>query len=69
MLEDQQNSLIPFGGAGLFYRLIPRLELGAQYVMHGALYDDTEIDALKKPGGQLVVEYDLLIEKLAGSGC
>lgn len=53
-IEDQQNNLIPFGGAGLFYRLIPQLELGAQYVMHGALYDDTEIDALKKPGGQIV---------------
>lgn len=54
VLEDQQNTLIPFGGAGLFWRAISQLELGAQYVMHGALYDDTEIDALKKAGGQLV---------------
>ena len=53
-IEDQQNTLIPFGGAGLFYRLIPQLELGAQYIMHGPLFDDAEIDALKKAGGQIV---------------
>jgi hypothetical protein len=54
VLEDQQKTLIPFGGIGMSYRLFEPLEVGVQYVMHGALYDDTEIDALKKPGGQLV---------------
>jgi len=54
VLEDQQETLVPFGGAGLFYRVARPLELGAQLNLHGPLYDDSGLDELTRAGGQLV---------------
>lgn len=52
-LQDQQRELIPFGWLSLGYALLPTLDLGAQFYLHGPLYRDSELAALKHPGGQL----------------
>ncbi|SEQ82716.1 Protein of unknown function [Solimonas aquatica] len=52
-LQDQQRQFIPFGWASLGYQLLARLELGAQFYLHGPLYSDSELAALRRPGGQL----------------
>lgn len=54
LLPEQQRRVIPFGGAGLFYRVAPRLELGTQLALHAPLYRDSALDALDQPGLQLV---------------
>ncbi|HSW14114.1 MAG TPA: DUF3187 family protein [Solimonas sp.] len=54
VLEDQQETLVPFGGAGLFFRAWRQVELGTQFNLHGPLYDDSELDELSRAGGQLV---------------
>lgn len=53
VLEDQQETLVPFGGVGAYYRLLRQLELGAQLYAHGPLYDDSELDQLSRAGLQL----------------
>lgn len=50
LLGDLQNRVIPFGGAGLAYRLLPSLQVLAQLYAHGPLYHDTGINALQRPG-------------------
>jgi hypothetical protein len=54
VLKDQQRSFIPYAGTGLFYRVLPALQLGAQFLLHAPLYQDSALDALDQPGGQLV---------------
>lgn len=53
VLASLQNAVIPFGGVGLDVRLLPRLQALVQLYAHAPLYDDTEIDALERPGVQL----------------
>lgn len=53
VLARLQNDVIPFGGAGLAWRLLSSLQAIAQLYAHGPLYDHTEIDALQRPGLQL----------------
>jgi len=52
-LEDQQKTFIPFGWASIGYALTQRLDAGLQLYLHGALYDDSDLDALARTGGQL----------------
>jgi hypothetical protein len=52
-LQDQVNELVPFGWLSLAYGLTERLDAGAQFYLHGALYDDSALEALERPGGVL----------------
>lgn len=54
-LEAQQRELIPFGWASIGYAFTERWALGAQFTLHGALYKDSDLDALSQAGGQLGV--------------
>lgn len=53
-LEEQQETLVPFGWLSLGYALTPSLEAGVQFYGHGPLYDDSELEALSRAGGQIV---------------
>lgn len=55
VLGDIQSTLIPFAGLGLGYRLLPALEALVQLQLHAPLYDDTELDALQRPGLPLTI--------------
>ncbi len=55
VLEDLQNEVLPFGAVGLDARLLPALKGFVQLYAHGPLYDDTDIQALKRPGLQLTL--------------
>lgn len=55
VLPDQQRRAALFGGAGLGYRLTPALELRSQVYAHTALYRDSNLDGLRKPGLQLTL--------------
>ncbi len=55
VLEDQQNTVVPFGAAGLDVRLLPSLQALVQLYAHGPLYDDSDINALESAGLQLSI--------------
>lgn len=55
VLADLQNTVIPFGGVGLDVRLLSQLQALVQLYAHAPLYDDSETDALKRPGVQLTL--------------
>lgn len=52
-LDDRQKNFIPFGWLALGYALTPALDAGAQFYLHAPLYNDSDLDALSRPGGQL----------------
>ena len=52
-LDDRQRHFIPFGWASLGYAITPALGVGAQFYLHAPLYDDSDLDALSRAGGQL----------------
>ncbi|MES2488403.1 MAG: DUF3187 family protein [Pseudomonadota bacterium] len=52
-LKDQQRNAAVFGGVGLGYFVTQNLELRSQLYAHSALYKNTDLDGLKKPGMQL----------------
>jgi hypothetical protein len=54
LLEGQQKLVVPIGGAGLTWHALNDLDLGVQVDAHGPLYSDSELDALTRPGVQLV---------------
>lgn len=53
VLPEYQEQLVGFGGLGVGYRLFRPLAVIAQFYAHTPLYSGTELDALKRPGGQL----------------
>lgn len=53
VLEDQQETLVPFGSIGGFLRATQKIELGVQLYGHGALYKDSELDQLSRNGLQI----------------
>ncbi len=53
-LEAAQRSVVPFGWVSLGYALTPRVDAGVQLYGHGALHDGSRLDALRRPGGQVV---------------
>jgi len=53
-LQDQQRTVLPFGWLSLGYALTARIDAGAQFYLHAPLYDDSDLDGLSRPGGQLV---------------
>lgn len=55
ILPEQQEQLVGLAGVGVGYRVFRRVALAAQVYGHTALYHDSEINALTRPGGQLVV--------------
>jgi hypothetical protein len=54
-LPDQQRSVAAFGGVGLGYFVTQKFELRSQLYAHTALYKNTDLDGLKKPGLQLTL--------------
>lgn len=52
-LESQQKNYAVFGGAGLAYHFIPRLQAFVQLYSHTALYDNSALDAFTQPGLQI----------------
>ncbi len=52
-MEDQVKPVVPFGWLSLAYALTERLDAGAQFYLHGPLYDDSNIEALERAGGVL----------------
>ncbi len=52
VLEDQQETLVPFGSAGAFLRATQKIELGVQLYAHGPLYKDSDLDQLSRNGLQ-----------------
>ena len=44
---------MPFGWVSLAYGLTERLDAGVQFYAHGPLYDDSNLNALSRAGGQL----------------
>lgn len=54
-LQDQQRSVAAFGGVGLGYFLTQNFEVRSQLYGHSALYKNTELPGLKKPGLQLTL--------------
>ena len=54
-LPGLQRRAAVFGGAGLGYRLTQNFELRSQLYAHSALYQDTGLSGLKKPGLQLTL--------------
>lgn len=55
LLGELQRRLVPFGGLGFGYTVTPALEVIGQLYLHGPLFEDTEIDALERPGAQLTL--------------
>jgi hypothetical protein len=55
VLPQQQKTVAVFGGAGMGYRLTSAFELRSQLYAHSALYKNTDLDGLKKPGLQLTL--------------
>ena len=53
VLRDQQRNAAIFGGTGVGYQLTTALQLRGQIYAHSALYRDSELDGLRKPGLQL----------------
>lgn len=54
-LADQQRSAAIFGGAGLGYFVTQNFELRSQLYAHSALFKNSDLDGLKKPGLQLTL--------------
>ncbi|WP_161554190.1 DUF3187 family protein [Stenotrophobium rhamnosiphilum] len=54
-LKDQQRNAAIFGGVGLGYFVTQNFELRSQLYAHSALYKNSELDSLKKPGLQLTM--------------
>ena len=54
LLPAQQEQLVGLLGLGAGYRAFRRVALMAQFYGHTALYRDSELNALTRPGGQLV---------------
>lgn len=52
VLEDLHNGVVPFGAVGFDLRLLRTLKGLVQLYAHGPLYDDTDVDALERPGLQ-----------------
>lgn len=50
-----QNTVIPFGGAGLAVQVVERFEILAQLEAHAPLFDHTEMDALSRAGLQFTL--------------
>jgi hypothetical protein len=48
VIADQQNSVVPFGGAGLAARFAERWSLLGQLYTHGKLYDDSALDPFRE---------------------
>jgi hypothetical protein len=48
LIADQQNSVVPFGGAGLAARFAEHWSLLGQLYAHGKLYDDSDLDAFRE---------------------
>lgn len=55
VLSSLQRRWAAFAGGGLGYHLTPALELRSQVYAHTALFQDTELSGLKKPGLQLTL--------------
>ena len=55
VLSAQQQIAVGFGGAGLGYHLTNDLEVLGQLYAHSALYKDSDLDGLKRPGLQLTL--------------
>lgn len=53
VLKDQQRSAAVFGGIGLGYFITQNLELRSQLYAHSALFKNSELEGLKRPGLQL----------------
>ena len=54
VLSAQQEQLVGLAGVGVGFRVVRRVALVAQVYGHTKLYRDSEINALSRPGGQLV---------------
>lgn len=54
VLGEQRQTVVPLGGAGVSWRVLQQVDLAAQANAHGPLYSDSELDALSRPGVQLV---------------
>ncbi len=54
-LPNQQRNVAVFGGAGLGYFLTQNFELRSQLYAHSALFKNTDLSGLKKPGLQLTL--------------
>ena len=48
VIPDQQNSVVPFGGAGLAARFAERWSLLGQLYAHGKLYDGSALDPFRE---------------------
>jgi hypothetical protein len=55
VLPSLQRTPVAFGGAGLGYHLTTSLDVFSQLYAHSALYEDSDLDGLRKPGLQLTV--------------
>ena len=55
VLPSLQRTALVFGGAGLGYHLTENLQVLGQLYGHSALYKDSELDGLRKPGLQLTL--------------
>lgn len=55
MPHSMQNTVIPFGAVGLGAQVFSSFRILTQFYLHAPLFDDTEIDALKRPGLQFVL--------------
>lgn len=55
VLSALQKTYAAFGGAGLSYDITRNLQAFTQLYAHSALYDNTDLDGLRKPGLQLAV--------------
>jgi hypothetical protein len=55
VLPSQQQTALAFGGAGLGYHVTDNLQVLGQLYAHTALYKDTDLDGLRKPGLQLTL--------------
>lgn len=54
-LPGLQRALVPLAGAGAHWRALESVELAAQVYAHGPLYEGSELDALTRPGVQIVL--------------
>jgi hypothetical protein len=55
VLKHQQNTLIPFGAAGVDVQVLPSLKALLQLYAHGPLYDDSDVNALESAGLQMTL--------------
>lgn len=55
VLPSLQRTALVFGGAGLGYHLTGNLQVLGQLYGHSALYQNSELDGLRKPGLQLTL--------------